>query len=107
MNEQGPYQSRPEAPSDEQVAAWKPARPLWVWSAISTWVMVLAILLEYTLASLAELEPQAAILAGAIFIGLLMAGIITLLVRTAVADPLNSNTVRHYHSDGVSHEPNQ
>ncbi len=46
------------------------------WLAGIVWLVGLAVLLDYALSSFREQESQAGILAGAIFIGLLGAGII-------------------------------
>lgn len=51
------------------------------WLALLIWLVLLVILLEYALTSLYEHETQAAILAGALGIGLLVAGIIIQFMR--------------------------
>ncbi|MCA9906860.1 MAG: hypothetical protein KC547_23555 [Anaerolineae bacterium] len=60
----------------------KRRRPFWVWAAAFMWLIALLILLEYTLSSFAEYEPQAGVLAGALGFGLLLAGLIIILVRS-------------------------
>lgn len=60
-------------------------RSLAEWMGISIWVMALAILFEYTAASISELEPQAAIVAGALFLGVLSGGIVVQGMRGADA----------------------
>lgn len=57
-------------------------RPLAAWLAWLVWLIALVILLEYAFASFAEHERQAGIIAGAIFVGLLAAGIIIEVVRS-------------------------
>ncbi|MBN8639566.1 MAG: hypothetical protein J0M07_29885, partial [Anaerolineae bacterium] len=46
------------------------------WLAWGLWLLSLAILLEYTWSSFVEGETQATVLAGALFFGLLAAGVI-------------------------------
>jgi hypothetical protein len=50
------------------------------WLSGFSWLILLIVLLEYTLRSLDEHEPQAAVLAGALFLGLLIAGIVFQIV---------------------------
>ncbi|QPC84475.1 hypothetical protein G4Y79_08890 [Phototrophicus methaneseepsis] len=58
-------------------------RPLAAWMGWLLWLLMLGILLEYALTSFGEYEPQAGILAGALFCGLLLAGAIIGFVQTA------------------------
>ena len=51
------------------------------WLAWVLWLILLAVLLEYTLTSFAEYDPQAGVLAGALLGGLLIAGVIVNLMR--------------------------
>ncbi|MBK8027225.1 MAG: hypothetical protein IPK19_39000 [Chloroflexi bacterium] len=51
------------------------------WLAWVLWIVLLAVLLEYSLGSFAEYEQQAGILAGALFVGLLIAGVIIHFMR--------------------------
>ncbi|MFW5708840.1 MAG: reductive dehalogenase [Chloroflexota bacterium] len=60
-------------------------RSLSEWLAGVVWIIVLFILLEYIFSSFQENEVQAAALAGALFIGVLLAGIITQIVRNVEA----------------------
>ncbi len=84
-------------------------RPLWGWAALFAWLVFLAILLEYALSSFAEVEPQAGILAIAIFFGFLVAGIIAILVHNVSGhflseDVSGPNTPDHERQNGVEHE---
>lgn len=57
-------------------------RSLAAWMGWLIWLIALVILLEYAIASFREHEQQAGIIAGAIFVGLLIAGIIIEVVRS-------------------------
>lgn len=61
--------------------------PLYVWLARFTWVIVMILLLEYALKSHQEHEPQAAITAGALFLIMLLAGVIVEVVRHVESQP--------------------
>lgn len=61
------------------------------WMAIVIWLIVLGVLLEYAWSSIWENEDQAAILAGALFLGLLVAGMIVQLIRSVEARSLYRN----------------
>jgi hypothetical protein len=61
-------------------------RPLYEWLLWLVWLIALALLLEFVLSSLAEYERQAATLAGALFVGLLLAGLIVWFVRRVEAE---------------------
>lgn len=61
--------------------------PLYVWLARLVWLIGLIVLLEYALASRQEREPQAAITAGALFLVILLAGVITEIVRHIESQP--------------------
>lgn len=51
-------------------------RPCASWMAWFLWLVALAILLEFSLSSFAEREPQPGVVAGGMFLALLMAGLI-------------------------------
>jgi hypothetical protein len=77
-------QTRPSAP--EPTPKNRPVfclrrRSLAEWLAWLLWLMTLIIVLEYSLTSFREHERQAGILAGAMFIGLLLAGIIIEVIK--------------------------
>jgi hypothetical protein len=57
-------------------------RSLAEWLAWLVWFVLLIVFLEYAITSFAEYERQAAIVAGAIFVGLLAAGIIIEVVKS-------------------------
>ncbi len=61
-------------------------RPLYEWLLWLVWLIALALLLEFALSSIAEYEPQAATLSGALFVGLLIAGLIVWFVRRVEAE---------------------
>ncbi|MBK9125872.1 MAG: hypothetical protein IPM16_22475 [Chloroflexi bacterium] len=60
-------------------------RSLAEWMGLAIWVVLLAILFEYTVASIGELESQAAVVVGALFLGLLSGGIVVQVMRGADA----------------------
>lgn len=61
--------------------------PLYVWLTRLLWLIGLVLLLEYALQSHHEREPQAAITAGALWLVLLVAGVIVEVVRYVEAQP--------------------
>lgn len=56
-------------------------RSLAEWLMWLIWLVILLILLDYSLVSFIEDEPQAGILSGAIFMGLLLAGMVVEVVK--------------------------
>ncbi|WP_162909674.1 hypothetical protein [Aggregatilinea lenta] len=70
--------------------------PLYVWLARLTWVIILIVLLEFDVTSWQEREPHAAILATALLIVLLLAGILVEVVRHVEArSPYNRSASRY------------
>jgi reductive dehalogenase len=59
------------------------------WLAWGLWLLSLAILLEYTWSSFVEGETQATVLAGALFFGLLAAGVIVNIMRGVDAQSIH------------------
>lgn len=66
------------------------------WMAWFLWGIVLFILLEYALSSFSEHEPQAGLLAGALFLGLLMAGLILEFVKIVESRSPYNNLAQSY-----------
>lgn len=64
------------------------------WLALILWLTALLVLLEFTISSRYEREGQAAVLAGALFVGLLLAGLIVQVMRGVEAtSPLRSGQI--------------
>lgn len=57
-------------------------RPFTSWILWFLWFLTLLILLEFTVTSFDEREPQAGIIAGALFFGILLAGFIVEIIKT-------------------------
>lgn len=77
MNDLNTY--RPDDPDNlpsAEARAVKTRRPLYEWLAWGLWLITLGILLEFALTSFVEHETQAAVLASALMVGLLLAGLI-------------------------------
>ena len=80
MNHHDPQRNR-ETDADNHHLIRLRRRSASEWLAGVVWLVGLAVLLDYALSSFRERENQAGILAGAIFVGLLGAGIIIQIMR--------------------------
>lgn len=81
--------SQPEKPSDKSSRFFTVSirrKPLYEWLLWGLWLLVLLVLLEFTLESRREYEWQAATLAGALFLIVLVAGMIAGMIRRIEAE---------------------
>lgn len=78
-----PTSSRPAPQAEAEITIRIRRRPLREWLAWWIWLVVLAILGEFALSSFAEQEVQAGITAGAIFVSLIVAGLIVWAIQRA------------------------
>ena len=78
-----PTHSAPARQTEPEITIRIRRRPLYEWLLWLVWLILLAILGEFTLGSFAEQEPQAGITAGALFVCLLVAGLIVWAMQRA------------------------
>jgi hypothetical protein len=78
-----PTHSTPAQEPEPEITIRIRRRPLYEWLFWLIWLILLAILSEFTLGSFAEQEPQAGITAGALFVCLLVAGLIVWAMQRA------------------------
>ncbi|HOA25634.1 MAG: hypothetical protein WBH90_08770 [Aggregatilineales bacterium] len=77
-------------PGDRNHLSWRG------WLVLAMWVVVLIIFLEYAVRSVQEREIQAAVIAGIVFVFLLLGGLVLLTLRRIEADEReNWQMMRH------------